>query len=216
MHTGIEGDLRVPADAKRLVIFAQGRESRQFGSRNQLFAQTIRKAGIGTLIFNLLTKEEEAVDRITHQFRFNIPLLAERLVRATRWVKKQPATEHLRTGYFGSSTSGAAALVAAAEIGDEIGAVVSRGGRPDLAGEALPNVLAPALFIIGELDDFVLELNKQAYEKLHCEKELKVVPGASHRFEEAGTFETVAVLAADWFKKYLQPEKAYRSKNPVV
>src|SRR5829696_1725024 len=136
IHTGLEGELRVPVGAKNMVIFAHGSSSSRRSPRSQFFAQTIREAGIGTLFFDLLTQEEEAVDRITRQFRFNIPLLAERLVRATRWIKKYPDTEHLRTSYYGSGTGGTAALVAAAEFGKEIGAVVSPGGRSDLAGEA--------------------------------------------------------------------------------
>ena len=214
--TRLEAELRIPAGANSLIMFAHANRSSRQSWRSQLFAQTIRDAGFGTLFFDLLTQEEEAVDRITRQFRFDIPLLAERLVRATRWVKKQPAIEHLRTGYFGARTGGAAALVAAAEFGDEVGAVVSCGGRADLAGDALPQVTAPTLLIVGELDDFVLELNRQAYQKLRCEKAIKVVPKASYGFEETGASEAVAVLASEWFQKHLPPNERYSAKDIVI
>jgi dienelactone hydrolase len=155
------------------------------------------------LLFDLLTQEEEAIDLRTREHRFNIGLLAERLVYATRWARQQEETRDLRIGYFGSSTGGAAALVAAAEIPQDVGAVVSRGGRPDLAGEALPKVQAPTLLIVGGNDDIVIELNEQARDRMRCEVKLEIVPGATHLFEEPGALEHVAQLASDWFVRHL-------------
>jgi dienelactone hydrolase len=154
------------------------------------------------LLFDLLTPEEETVDIRTRHLRFDIALLAERLVDATKWINRGPNTSHLKVGYFGSSTGGGAALVAAAAVG-EVGAVVSRGGRPDLAGDALAKVKSPTLFIVGGLDYPVIRMNEDAYRQLRCEKELKIVPGATHLFEEPGTLEKVAHLAADWFQQHL-------------
>jgi alpha-beta hydrolase superfamily lysophospholipase len=168
-------------------------------------AEAIREAGTGTLLFDLLTHEEERVDASTGHLRFDIGLLTQRLLAATRWIANQPATRHLGIGYFGSSTGGAAALMAAAELGPVIDAVVSRGGRSDLAGQSLLRVQAPTLLIVGERDDVVLELNKDAYQLLNCEKELAVVPGATHLFEEAGALEQVATTAAAWFRRHLKP-----------
>jgi pimeloyl-ACP methyl ester carboxylesterase len=155
-------------------------------------------------LFDLLTPEEEAVDLRTRHLRFDIELLAERLVDATNWIKRERETLDLKIGYFGSSTGGGAALVAAAELGEEIGAVVSRGGRPDLGGDALLRVTAPTLLIVGGLDYQVIEMNKEAYGQLRCEKELKIVSGATHLFEEPGALEEVAHLAADWFQRHLR------------
>jgi dienelactone hydrolase len=171
-------------------------------------ARTIREAGVGTLLFDLLTQDEETVDMRTRHLRFDIGLLADRLVDATNWIKRGPDTSHLRVGYFGSSTGGGAALVAAAAAGEEIGAVVSRGGRPDLAGDALPKVKSPTLLIVGGLDYPVIRMNEDAYRQLRCEKELKIVPGATHLFEEPGTLEKVAHLAAEWFQRRLVPNDA--------
>jgi dienelactone hydrolase len=168
-------------------------------------ASVIRNAGVGTLLFDLLTHEEEAIDIQTRHLRFDIDLLARRLVDATNWIKQEPTLRHLRVGYFGSSTGGGAGLVAAAMVGEEIGAVVSRGGRPDLAGDALSRVKSPTLLIIGGYDEPVIELNEQAYTQLRCQKKLEIVPGATHLFEEPGTLEEVARLAAEWFQKYLRP-----------
>ena len=159
---------------------------------------------MGTLLFDLLTRDEESLDARTGELRFDIGLLAGRLVTATRWVARQPDGEHLGIGYFGSSTGGAAALVAAAELPAVVDAVVSRGGRADLAGDALPRVAAATLFIVGERDDVVLQLNEEAFEQLRCEKELVVVPGATHLFEETGALDEVARLAAAWFKRHLK------------
>jgi putative phosphoribosyl transferase len=202
----LEGELNVPAGAQGVVLFAHGSGSSRHSPRNQFVARTIREAGVGTLLFDLLTREEESVDIYTRHLRFDIVLLARRLADATDWVKRESDLRHLRVGYFGSSTGGGAALVAAAEIGEEIGAVVSRGGRPDLAGaEALRRVKPPTLLIVGGFDVPVIKLNEEAYAQLRCEKELKIVPGATHLFEEPGTLEAVARLAAEWFQKHLRP-----------
>lgn len=193
----------MPAGATGVVLFAHGSGSSRHSPRNQFVARTIREVGIGTLLFDLLTPDEEAVDMTTRHLRFDIGLLAKRLVDATNWLKSKPETSRLGVGYFGASTGGAAALVAAAELGDEVGAVVSRGGRPDLAGDALPKVKAPTLLIVGGLDFEVIKLNQEAYARLRCEKELKIVPGATHLFEEPGALEEVARLAARWFRLHL-------------
>ncbi len=197
----LEGDLVIPASAPGVVLFAHGSGSSRLSPRNQYVARTIREAGVGTLLFDLLTKEEETVDSRTGHLRFDIGLLAERLVDATYWVKGD--LHHLTVGYFGSSTGGGAALLAAAQLGERIGAVVSRGGRPDLAGNALPKVKSPTLLIVGGLDYPVIDMNQKAYDLLQCEKELKIVSGATHLFEEPGTLEKVARLAADWFQEHL-------------
>jgi pimeloyl-ACP methyl ester carboxylesterase len=201
----LEGELNIPVGASGVVLFAHGSGSSRLSPRNQFVARTIREAGIGTLLFDLLTQDEEAVDTTTRHLRFDIGLLARRLVDATNWLKGKADTSHLRVGYFGASTGGAAALVAAAEIGDEVGAVVSRGGRPDLAGDALPRVKSPTLLIVGGLDFPVIKLNQEAYDLLRCEKELKIVPGATHLFEEPGALQEVARLAAEWFGRHLRP-----------
>jgi putative phosphoribosyl transferase len=188
------------------VLFAHGSGSSRHSPRNQFVARTIREAGVGTLLFDLLTREEEAVDIQTRHLRFDISMLARRLLSATDWIKREGDTRHLRVGYFGSSTGGGAALVAAAERGEQVGAVVSRGGRPDLAGsDALQLVRSPTLLLVGGLDRQVIEMNEEAYAWLRCEKELKIIPGASHLFEEPGKLEEVAQLAAEWFEKHLRP-----------
>ena len=197
----LQGDLNISAGARGVVLFAHGSGSSRHSPRNQFVARTIREAGVGTLLFDLLTAEEEAVDIHTRHLRFDIGLLADRLIDATDWIKGE--FDYLSVGYFGSSTGGGAALVAAAEVGDRVGAVVSRGGRPDLAGDALPKVKSPTLLIVGGLDYPVIELNQEALARLRCEKELKIVPGATHLFEEPGTLEEVARLAADWFGRHL-------------
>ena len=197
------GDLNVPDYAQSVVLFAHGSGSSRHSPRNQFVARTIREAGVGTLLFDLLTKDEESVDLHTAHLRFDIGLLAERLVGATEWISGR--LDYLKVGYFGSSTGGGAALVAAAHIGNDVGAVVSRGGRPDLAGDALPLVKSPTLLIVGGLDYPVIEMNEEALAQLSCEKELKIVPGATHLFQEPGTLEQVAALAAEWFQSYLVP-----------
>jgi dienelactone hydrolase len=200
----LPGELSVPGRAEGLVLFAHGSGSGHHSPRNQYVAQVIQEAGVGTLLFDLLTREEERIDLQTRYLRFDIDLLAQRLAGATEWVKKQRETGHLRIGYFGASTGGGAVLVAAAELGDDIGAVVSRGGRPDMAGEALSRVVSPTLLIVGGLDDVIIRLNEEALGKLQCLKELKIVPGGTHLFEEPGKLEEVARLAADWFQRYLR------------
>ncbi len=201
----LEGELKLPKGANGIVLFAHGSGSSRHSPRNQFVARTIREAGVGTLLFDLLTKDEEAVDAYTRQLRFDINLLAKRLVDATNWITGQPATQHLRIGYFGASTGAAGALIAAVDLPNIVAAVVSRGGRPDLAGEALPKVKAPTLLIVGGNDEVVIGMNQKAYAKLTCEKQLKIVPGATHLFEEPGTLEQVAQLASTWFKNKLQP-----------
>jgi len=206
IHAGravLSGNLNVPENADALVLFAHGSGSSHHSPRNQFVARTLNDVGLATLLFDLLTQEEEAIDTQTRELRFNIHLLAERLVHATKWAKQQEETRDLRIGYFGSSTGGAAALVAAVELPQDIGAVVSRGGRPDLAGEALPKVKAPTLLIVGGNDDIVIELNEQARDRMRCEVKLEIVPGATHLFEEPGALEKVAKLASDWFIAHL-------------
>jgi dienelactone hydrolase len=198
----LSGNLTIPDGAIAVVLFAHGSGSSRQSPRNQFVARKLNDAGLATLLFDLLTPEEEAIDMHTREHRFNIGLLAERLVYATRWAKQQKQTRDLRVGYFGSSTGGGAALVAAAEI-PQVGAVVSRGGRPDLAGDALPKVQAPTLFIVGENDDIVTELNEMARDQMRCEVKLEIVARATHLFEEPGALEKVAKLASDWFNVHL-------------
>ena len=200
----LSGELKVPAHATGIVLFAHGSGSSRHSPRNQYVARVIRDAGVGTLLFDLLTREEETVDNYTRELRFDINLLAQRLVAATNWLAGENETNKLRPGYFGASTGGGAALVAAAELGVKVGAVVSRGGRPDLAGQALRHVKAPTLLIVGGLDGPVIRMNEEAYEQLRGLKELKIIPGATHLFEEPGKLEEVASLAAKWFLKHLQ------------
>jgi pimeloyl-ACP methyl ester carboxylesterase len=208
----LEGELNVPVGAQGVVLFAHGSGSSRHSPRNQYVAQVIRENNVGTLLFDLLTREEEAVDLRTRHLRFDINLLARRLVDATNWINREADLWHLRVGYFGSSTGGGAALVAAAELNDAVGAVVSRGGRPDLAGtEALQRVKSPTLLIVGGFDEPVIKMNEEAYAWLRCEKELKIVPNASHLFEEPGKLEEVARLAATWFRRYLQPSSSVAS-----
>jgi putative phosphoribosyl transferase len=200
----LDGDLMIPSGAAGIAVFAHGSGSSRLSPRNRKVARVIREAGVGSLLFDLLTREEESVDVFTRHLRFDIELLTTRLIEATRWLAGQDETRNLRVGYFGSSTGAAAALTAAARLGQEIGAVVSRGGRPDLAGDALPLVKAPTLLIVGGHDETVVELNQDAYERLRCEKELRVIPGATHLFEEPGALEQVADFAAAWFRERLQ------------
>ena len=209
-HAVLSGNLTIPDGAVALVLFAHGSGSSRHSPRNQFVARTLNDAGLATLLFDLLTQEEEGTDMYTREHRFNIGLLAERLVHATRWAKQQEETRDLRIGYFGSSTGGAAALVAAAEIPQDVAAVVSRGGRPDLAGDALPKVQAPTLLIIGGNDDIVIELNEMARDQMRCEVKLEIVPGATHLFEEPGTLEKVAKLASDWFVNRIGVDGASR------
>jgi len=203
----LNGELNIPENATGIVLFAHGSGSSRHSPRNQYVARVIREVGVATLLFDLLTRQEEAIDNYTREFRFDINLLARRLVAATNWLAGEGDTNHLRPGYFGASTGGAAALVAAAEIGRKVGAVVSRGGRPDLAGPSLGHVTAPTLLIVGGLDGPVIRMNEDAFAQLRCMKELKIVPGATHLFEEPGKLEEVARLAAAWFLTHLEPGK---------
>jgi pimeloyl-ACP methyl ester carboxylesterase len=202
----LEGDLAVPAEAEGLVIFAHGSGSSHRSPRNQFVARVLRESGNGTLLIDLMTEREDAEDAWTRELRFDIGFLARRLETIAQWTLQQTALAELRLGYFGSSTGGAAALLAASHQADQISAVVSRGGRPDLAAEALPEVKAPTLLIVGARDEDVLELNRRAFALLGCEKELITVPGATHLFEEPGALEEVARLAANWFGRYLADE----------
>ena len=207
-RTVLSGNLTVPEKAVALVLFAHGSGSSRHSPRNQFVARTLNDAGLATLLFDLLTPDEEAIDMRTREHRFNIGLLAERLVHATRWAKQQKQTRDLRVGYFGSSTGGGAALVAAAELQHDVGAVVSRGGRPDLAGDALPKVQAPTLLIVGGNDDVVIELNEMARDQMRCEVKLEIVSGAMHLFEEPGALEKVAELTSTWFVNHIGAESA--------
>lgn len=199
----LEGDLSIPEGAQGLVVFAHGSGSSRRSPRNRLVARVLRQGGLATLLFDLLTPEEEVIDMRSGHLRFNIGLLANRLAGATDWVIQNQDTQNLRVGYFGASTGAAAAIVAAAGRPAAVRAVVSRGGRPDLAGPALPLMQAPTLLIVGGADVPVITLNEQALAKLRVEKRLVVVPGASHLFDEPGTLEEVARLALAWFDRYL-------------
>ena len=199
----LEGSLGIPNSAGGVVLFAHGSGSGRHSPRNRYVAEALREAGLATLLVDLLTPEEEEVDLRTRHLRFDIRLLADRLAAATDWVIENPDTRNLRVGYFGASTGAGAALVAAAERPGQVGAIVSRGGRPDLAGEALPRVTAPTLLIVGGEDELVIGMNREAMEQLRAEKKLEVVPGATHLFEEPGKLEEVARLAAGWFVQHL-------------
>src|SRR5918994_2900155 len=199
----LEGNLGVVEGEEGVVLFAHGSGSGRSSPRNIYVARVLRQAGLSTLLIDLLTAQEEAVDLRTRRLRFDIGLLAERLVGATDWLRNYPGTKNLRIGYFGASTGAGAALVAAAERPDEVGAIVSRGGRPDLAGDALPLVKAPTLLIVGGNDEPVIGMNEEALARLRAEKRLQIVPDASHLFEEPGALEEVARLAAGWFAHHL-------------
>ena len=200
----LEGMLGVPDEAVGIVLFAHGSGSSRHSPRNNFVAEQLRSAGIGTLLFDLLTTEEDEIDRRTRELRFDIDLLTRRLTGATEWLRKQEFAKDLSLGYFGASTGAAAALKAAAQKPLAVKAVVSRGGRPDLAGEALPNVNVPVLLIVGGLDTQVIEMNRDACEKLRSEhKEIRIVEGATHLFEEPGKLEEVASLAREWFQRWL-------------
>lgn len=209
----LQGDLNLPESARAVVLFAHGSGSGRFSPRNRYVAELLNQAGLATLLVDLLTTEEEAIDMRTAHLRFDIGLLADRLIGATRWLKREPATRDLHIGYFGASTGAGAALVAAAELPDAIGAIVSRGGRPDLAGDALPRVSAPTLLIVGGNDPEVLELNRLALAQMRCERQLVVIPRATHLFEEPGTLNEAARLARDWFLRYLDPAKGDQSRE---
>ena len=199
----LEGEVVIPPNATGIVLFAHGSGSSRHSKRNRYVAGELQHAGLATLLFDLLTAEEEAVDALTGHLRFDIGLLAERLLNAAAWVQGNGRLRDLSIGYFGASTGGGAALVAAARRPEAVAAVVSRGGRPDLAGDSLPHVTAPTLLIVGGSDPQVLRLNEAALRRMRTEARLEVVPGATHLFEEPGTLETVARLASDWFQRYL-------------
>lgn len=201
--SGVFGDLTIPGNPTGVVVFAHGSGSSRFSSRNRFVAGVLQRAGFSTLLLDLLTAEEEEVDMRTRHLRFDIDLLARRLVEATEWLKNDSQAGSLPLGYFGASTGAAGALIAAAQNAGVVRAVVSRGGRPDLAGVALAKVKAPTLLIVGGNDDVVIDLNTQAMSELQCEKKLEIVPGATHLFEEPGTLEQVASLASKWFEKYV-------------
>lgn len=199
----LEGTLAVPAGAGGVVLFAHGSGSSRHSPRNRFVAAELRRARLATLLIDLLSGEEEALDARTAELRFDIGLLAGRLVAATDWLAAQASTGRLPVGYFGASTGAAGALVAAAQRQDLVGAIVSRGGRPDLAGEALGRVRAPTLLIVGGEDHAVIQLNRDALARLRAEKALEIVPGATHLFEERGALERVAELARDWLARHL-------------
>jgi pimeloyl-ACP methyl ester carboxylesterase len=200
----LEGEWCLPASAVGVVLFAHGSGSSRHSARNQAVAKVLQASGIATLLFDLLTPDEETADADTGELRFNIALLADRLIEATDWVTAETKGSGLGIGYFGASTGGAAALVAAAKMPLMVDAVVSRGGRPDLAMDYLPRVKAPTLLIVGARDEVVLQLNEEAQEQLRCEKELAIVPRATHLFAEPGALEQVARLAATWFVRHFR------------
>ncbi|MHC2991448.1 DeoR family transcriptional regulator [Pontibacter sp. HJ8] len=202
----LTGDLAIPEGAKGLVVFSHGSGSSRLSSRNRFVAEHLQRSGFATLLFDLLTQEEDQ----RQESRFDIQLLTTRLIEAVNWIQHNPATRDLRIGFFGASTGAASALSAAAALGgDIIDAVVSRGGRPDLAGAVLADVQTPTLLIVGGLDEQVLALNIQAQEQMQCIKDLELVPDATHLFEEPGALEMAAQLATDWFRKYLGPGKQH-------
>ena len=202
----LDGDLRVPDRAAGLVIFAHGSGSSRFSRRNRAVAGVLEAAGFGTLLLDLLTPDEESVDERTREHRFDIDLLARRVVGATDWVQARPDLHHLPVAFFGASTGAAAALMAAAARPEIARAVISRGGRPDLADEALPKVQAPTLLIVGGDDEPVIEMNREAMHRMRAPVELEIVPGATHLFEERGALEQVASLAADWCRRHLRKD----------
>jgi|SRR6266853_1703358 len=199
------GELSLSDESSGLVLFAHGSGSSRHSPRNQFVAGMLRGAGVGTLLFDLMTAQEEQAGAGTRHLRFDIPFLAGRLVAATKWALDEATIRDISIGYFGASTGAAAALVAAAELPENINVVVSRGGRPDLAGDALERVRASTLLIVGGKDTAVISLNEEAYSRLQCEKALRIVPGATHLFEEPGTLETVARMASEWFADHFRP-----------
>lgn len=203
----IHGTLALTPGAQGLVLFAHGSGSSRFSSRNHFVALHLQEKGLATLLIDLLTRHEEYLDLRSRRFRFDIALLAERVKTAATWASRRIDTTKLALGLFGASTGAAAALVAAADLGDKVQAVVSRGGRPDLAMEALPQVISPTLLIVGDLDTPVIDMNRRAFDGLVCEKKLELIPGATHLFEEPGTLKQVAELAGGWFVDHLCRQK---------
>ena len=199
----LQGDLRIPPGARGIVVFAHGSGSGRHSPRNRFVADVLVNAGLGTLLIDLLTRDEETIDLQTAELRFDIRLLAERLGSVTDWLSGEPSAATLSVGYFGASTGAAAALIAASDRPERVRAIVSRGGRPDLAGPVLPRVRQPTLLIVGGDDDVVIELNRQALRELSGIKQMMIVPGATHLFEEPGALEQVAALASEWFLRYL-------------
>jgi pimeloyl-ACP methyl ester carboxylesterase len=199
----VQGDLRIPSAAEGIVVFAHGSGSGRHSPRNQFVADVLVSTGMATLLIDLLTEDEEIIDRRTAELRFDIPLLAERLGGVTDWLAGDPSTAGLSIGYFGASTGAAAALIAAADRPQLVRAIVSRGGRPDLAGPVLRRVGQPTLLIVGGEDDVVIHLNRQALQELGGIKQLVIIPGATHLFEESGALDQVAALASEWFRRYL-------------
>jgi len=208
----LHGDLSVPVGGKGIVVFAHGSGSSHLSPRNQHVAEVLHRHGMGTLLFDLLTPEEDRV----YENRFDVGLLGRRLAIVTRWLSARPEVKGLPVGYFGASTGAAAALIAAAQLGSKIACVVSRGGRPDLAMESARRVSAPTLFIVGAMDTIVLDLNHKAYDVIPGVKELSIIPGASHLFEEPGTLDEAALRAADWFCRYLEPSRIVASSHGVA
>lgn len=209
----LEGNLSMPSNARGIVLFAHGSGSSRHSPRNRFVAEQLQQAGLATLLIDLLTAEEEMADRATGHLRFDIPLLAQRLGYVTDWLKQNPATRTLKIGYFGASTGAGAALLAAAHHPEDVAAIVSRGGRPDLAGDALARVKAPTLLLVGAEDPQVIRLNQTALAQIPGEKRLTIIPGAGHLFEEPGTLEQVARLARLWFEQYLISAAAH--SNPA-
>jgi len=195
--------LNIPKSPRGIVLFVHGSGSSRYSPRNQFVARILHNAGMATLLIDLLTAQEEEYDHYTGRLRFNIDLLSERVAQVTHWLTQYPATADLKIGYFGASTGAAAALVAATQYPQVVKAIVSRGGRPDLAKPYLDRVQSPTLLIVGEKDTEVIALNRMAYSLLHCTKQIEIVPGATHLFEEPGTLEKAAQLASQWFMKYL-------------
>jgi putative phosphoribosyl transferase len=203
-HQGLPGDLGIPSAAHGIVLFAHGSGSSRHSSRNQHVARMLEQRGLATLLIDLLTPSEDAIDAHTAEYRFNIPLLAGRVGTIVDWLRQQQQTASLPIGLFGASTGAGAALIAAADRPREIAAVVSRGGRPDLAGPALASVTTPTLLIVGGMDTPVIQMNRDAMSRLRCEVTLEIVPGATHLFEEPGALDRVAALAGDWFSRHLR------------
>lgn len=209
-NVSLEGEFCAPAGAQGVVLFAHGSGSSRFSPRNRFVADSLRRMGLATLLMDLLTAQEESVDVSTRHLRFNIALLSERVVSAIDWLSNNATTRGWRVGVFGASTGAAAALVAATKRPEQVHAMVSRGGRPDLADRVLGQVRAPTLLVVGGADDIVIELNREAFDKLECEKALEIIPGATHLFEEPGTLEQVAELAGNWFERFLARAPARR------